>query len=57
MVKALQAELGDKVVVVRSERTAESMLEKGHDAVIVVSGRVPGEYIREAKNLKLIQAL
>lgn len=56
-VEALQNALGDSVVVVRSERTAESMLEEGDDAVIVVSGRVPGEYIRNAKNLKMIQAL
>jgi phosphoglycerate dehydrogenase-like enzyme len=56
-VEALQNALGDKVVVVKSERTAESMLEKGNDAVIVVSGRVPGDYIRNAKSLKMIQAL
>lgn len=56
-VEALQDALGPKVTVVRSERTAESMLEKGDDAMIVVSGRVPGDYIRNAKNLKMIQAL
>jgi len=53
---AIQAILGNEAQVVRSERTAQDMLEKGSDAVAVASGRVPSEYIRRAKNLKMIQA-
>ncbi|MFX0055763.1 MAG: 2-hydroxyacid dehydrogenase [Candidatus Hermodarchaeota archaeon] len=54
---AVQETLGDKAVVVQSERTPESMLEHGRDADIVVAGRVSGDFIREAPNLKMIQAL
>ncbi|TFG11654.1 hypothetical protein EU537_11755 [Candidatus Thorarchaeota archaeon] len=52
----IQTILGDEAQVVRSERTAQEMLEKGSDAVAVASGRVPSEYIRRAKNLRMIQA-
>jgi phosphoglycerate dehydrogenase-like enzyme len=57
LANAIQETLGDKAVVVRSERTVESMLEHARDADIVVSGRVPADYIRKAPNLKMIQAL
>ncbi len=53
----IQVTLGKRATVVRSERTAESMLEHANDAEIVASGRVPGGYIRNAKNLKMIQSL
>ncbi|NHJ12221.1 MAG: hypothetical protein EAX95_01020 [Candidatus Thorarchaeota archaeon] len=56
-VASVQEILGDLAVVVSSQRTAESMLEKGGDAVVVASGRVPAEFIRKAKNLRMIQAL
>jgi phosphoglycerate dehydrogenase-like enzyme len=52
----IQSVLGDKAQVITSERTAEDMLEKGSDAVAVASGRVPSEYIKQAKSLKMIQA-
>ena len=52
----IQSVLGDKAQVINSERTAEDMLEKGSDAVAVASGRVPSEYIKQAKSLKMIQA-
>jgi phosphoglycerate dehydrogenase-like enzyme len=54
---AIQQMLGNKAVVVRSETTAESMLEHARDADIVVGGRVSGDYIRNAPNLKMIHAL
>lgn len=57
LANAIQEMLGDEAVVVRSERTVESMLEHARDADIVVSGRVDGDYIREAPNLKMIHAL
>ncbi len=53
----IQNTLGERATVVRSERTAESMLEHADDAGVVASGRVPGGYIRNAKNLKMIQSL
>ncbi|MFW9966253.1 MAG: 2-hydroxyacid dehydrogenase [Candidatus Thorarchaeota archaeon] len=57
LANAIQETLGNKAIVVRSERTVKSMLEHARDADIVVSGRVSGDYIREAPNLKMIQAL
>jgi phosphoglycerate dehydrogenase-like enzyme len=57
LANAIQQTLGTKVIVVRSERTVESMLEHAPDADIVVAGRVHGDYIRKAPNLKMIQAL
>ncbi|MFQ5833569.1 MAG: 2-hydroxyacid dehydrogenase [Candidatus Thorarchaeota archaeon] len=53
----IQNTLGERATVVRSERTAGSMLEHADDAEVVASGRVPGGYIRNAKNLKMIQSL
>lgn len=53
----IQEILGDKATVVFSERTAESMIEHANDAVVVASGRVPGDYIRAADSLKMIQAI
>jgi phosphoglycerate dehydrogenase-like enzyme len=57
LASAIQQTLGSKVIVVRSERTVESMLEHARDADIVVAGCVGGDYIRKAPNLKMIQAL
>ncbi|MFX0107122.1 MAG: 2-hydroxyacid dehydrogenase [Candidatus Hodarchaeota archaeon] len=57
MAITMQQMLGENVTVVRSERTAESMIEHGADADVVISGRVPGDYIRAAKKLKLIHAM
>ena len=44
-VATVQAILGDSALVVSSERTAESMLEIGGDAMVVASGRVPADFI------------
>jgi phosphoglycerate dehydrogenase-like enzyme len=49
--------LNSEATVIQSWNTAESMIEKGLDADVVISGRVPGEYIRMALNLKMIQTL
>ncbi|MHA1965585.1 MAG: 2-hydroxyacid dehydrogenase [Candidatus Thorarchaeota archaeon] len=55
LVKLFKDILGDEAEVVQSERSAESMLEHGGDAEIIASVTVPGEYIRKASNLRLIQ--
>ncbi|MGQ4870555.1 MAG: 2-hydroxyacid dehydrogenase [Candidatus Thorarchaeota archaeon] len=52
---AIQQVLGDKAIVVRSERSAEDMLRHGSDAQVVVSGRIPREYLLHAHGLKMIQ--
>jgi phosphoglycerate dehydrogenase-like enzyme len=57
LVDAIQQILGDAATVVTSERTVESMLENAGDADVVASGRVPGEFILKARNLKMIQSL
>ena len=54
--KVIQDVLGDAATVVQSGRDADSMLTVGRDADSVTGGRIPGEYIREAKALKMIQA-
>ncbi len=56
IVKQIQSIIGDVAEVIGSDRTPEAMLEAGSDAIAVASGRVPGEYILKAKNLKIIQA-
>ncbi|MHA1636563.1 MAG: 2-hydroxyacid dehydrogenase [Candidatus Thorarchaeota archaeon] len=48
--------LGDTATVVQSDRNPESMLAVGADADVVTGGRIPGEYIRNAPSLKMIQA-
>ncbi|MHA2235626.1 MAG: 2-hydroxyacid dehydrogenase, partial [Candidatus Thorarchaeota archaeon] len=55
LVRIMQDLFGDEAEVVQSEGSIESMLENGRDATIIVSGRVSGEYIRKATNLKMIQ--
>lgn len=52
----IQQIVGEKAEVVLSERTAEQMLQQADDATVVAAGRVPGEYIRKAKSLRMIQA-
>ncbi|MFW9907310.1 MAG: 2-hydroxyacid dehydrogenase [Candidatus Thorarchaeota archaeon] len=47
--------IGSKATVLQSDRTIESMLSVGSDADVVASGRVPEEYIRSAKSLRMIQ--
>ena len=54
--KVIQDVLGDAAKVVQSGRDADSMLAACGDADVVTGGRIPGEYIREAKELKMIQA-
>ncbi len=55
-IDAFREIIGSAAEVVQSSRNLESMLEHGHDAVVIASGRVPGEYIRAAPNLRMIQA-
>ncbi len=56
IVEQIRETVGSQAEIVQSERTAEDMLEKGHDAVAVASGRVPREYIERAEQLRMIQA-
>lgn len=49
--------LGQEAEVVRSDRSVESMLSAGDDVEIVASGRVPDEFIRRAKSLRMIQSI
>jgi len=56
IVNTIQSILGDEAEVVVSTRDPEAMIKIGGDAVAVASGRVPGEYIRAASNLRMIQA-
>ncbi|MFW9850776.1 MAG: 2-hydroxyacid dehydrogenase [Candidatus Thorarchaeota archaeon] len=56
IVETIRKVVGNEATVIGSDRTVESMLEAGADADIVASGRVPNEYIRGAKSLKMIQA-
>jgi phosphoglycerate dehydrogenase-like enzyme len=56
IIKTIQSILGDEAEVVVSSRDPEAMIKAGGDAVAVASGRVPGEYIRAASNLRMIQA-
>ena len=55
LVKIFKDTLGDEAEVVQSEQSVESMLEHGGDAEIIASVSVPGEYIRKASNLRMIQ--
>jgi phosphoglycerate dehydrogenase-like enzyme len=56
LVKIFQNIIGDEAEVVQSEQSVESMLDRGGDADIIASFRVPGEYIRKAPNLRMIQS-
>ena len=56
IVNTIQSILGDEAEVVVSSRDPEAMIKVGGDAVAVASGRVPGEYIRAASKLRMIQA-
>lgn len=55
LVKIFKDVLGDEAQVVQSEQSVESMLEHGGEVEIIASVRVPGEYIRKASNLRMIQ--
>ena len=55
LVKIFKDVLGDEAQVVQSEQSVESMLEHGSDVEIIASVGVPGEYIRKASNLRMIQ--
>ncbi|MHA1907061.1 MAG: 2-hydroxyacid dehydrogenase [Candidatus Thorarchaeota archaeon] len=56
IVETIRDVVGDEATIVQSDRTVEAMLEVGGDVDIIASGRVPEEFIREAKSLKMIQA-
>ena len=55
LVKMFKDIIGDEAEIVQSELTVESMLEFGKDVEIIASVRVPGEFIRTASNLRMIQ--
>ncbi len=57
VVEEIRAILDGAAEVVTSTRDPKDMLLHGGDAVAVISGRVPGEYILHAKSLKMIQAV
>ncbi len=56
LVKIMKDIIGNEAEVIQSEGTVESMLEKGGDAEILLSGRVPGEFILKATKLRMIQS-
>lgn len=56
LVKIMKNIIGDEAEVIQSEGTVESMLEKGGDAEILLSGRVSGEFIQKATKLRMIQS-
>ncbi|TFG06119.1 hypothetical protein EU538_10695 [Candidatus Thorarchaeota archaeon] len=56
IVEQIREAVASRAEIIQSEHTAEDMLDKGSDAVAVASGRVPGEYIRHAEQLRMIQA-
>lgn len=55
LVKIFKSIIGDRAEIVQSERSADAMLEAGGDAEIVGSVVVPGEYILNSSNLRMIQ--
>ncbi|MFW9870239.1 MAG: hypothetical protein ACFFEL_11495, partial [Candidatus Thorarchaeota archaeon] len=55
LVKIFKSIMGDEAEIVQSELSAESMLDHGGDVEIVASVSVPGEFIRKASNLRMIQ--
>jgi lactate dehydrogenase-like 2-hydroxyacid dehydrogenase len=57
VIARIQSILGSEATIIQSWNTAESMIEKGLDADVVISNRVPAEYIQAASNLKMIQTL
>jgi len=54
-VERIREIIGTKAEVVQSNGTVDEMLEVGHNADILTTGRVPSEYIRNASSLKMIQ--
>ncbi|MFX1484497.1 MAG: 2-hydroxyacid dehydrogenase [Promethearchaeota archaeon] len=55
LVKIFKSIIGDRAEIVQSERSADAMLEAGGDAEIVGSVVVPGEYVLNSSNLRMIQ--
>jgi len=51
----IQDILGETVEVVLSDTTTESILEKGRDADIIASNRVPRELLESGSGLKMVQ--
>lgn len=56
LVAIMKRILNDEAEVIQSDGTVESMLEKGGDAEILLSGRVSGNFIKKATNLRMIQS-
>jgi len=55
LVKIFKDIIGNEAEIVQSELSAEAMLDYGSDVEIVASVSVPGEYIRKASKLRMIQ--
>ena len=56
LVAIMKGILNDEAEVIQSDGTDESMLEKGGDAEILLSGRVSRDFIKKAANLRMIQS-
>jgi phosphoglycerate dehydrogenase-like enzyme len=56
LVRAMQDALGEEAEVIQSGPSAESMLAAVQDVSIIASFRVPGEVIRKAPKLRMIQS-
>ncbi len=54
-VKILREMLGSEAEVIQTSGEVDDMLEDARDADIIASGRVSGDYIRQARSLKMIQ--
>ncbi|MHA1771396.1 MAG: 2-hydroxyacid dehydrogenase [Candidatus Thorarchaeota archaeon] len=54
VVDAIQEILGDEAIAVQADRDVQSLL-KHPDAVAILSGRVPRDYILKASGLRMIQ--
>ncbi len=57
LVNLFRLVIGEEAEVVQSESSVESMLEHGGDVEVLASVSAPGEFIRKASNLRLIQTL
>jgi phosphoglycerate dehydrogenase-like enzyme len=56
-IEAMRKLFGPDFEVIQSGGALDDLLEKGSDADVLVSMRVPGEYIHAAPNLKMIQSM
>lgn len=56
LLSIMQNTLEGHAEIIQSSRDIESMLDAGSEVEIVTSGRVPGKFIRNAPNLRLIHS-